>query len=55
MYSGYNYYNRETSSQGKEINDPNALALGTANKEGIPSVRMVLLKGFNKNGFVNNC
>ena len=23
MYSGYNYYNRETSSQGKEINDPN--------------------------------
>ena len=36
----------------KEINDPNALALGTANKEGIPSVRMVLLKGFNKKGFV---
>ena len=25
MYSGYNYYNRETSSQGKEINDPNAI------------------------------
>ena len=36
----------------KEINDPNALALGTANKESIPSVRMVLLKGFDKNGFV---
>ena len=36
----------------KEINDPNALALGTANKRGIPSVRMVLLKGFDKNGFV---
>ena len=36
----------------KEINDPNALALGTANKDGIPSVRMVLLKGFDKNGFV---
>ena len=36
----------------KEINDPNALALGTANKEGIPSVRMVLLKGFDKNGFI---
>jgi len=35
-----------------EINDPNALALGTANKKGIPSVRMVLLKGFNKKGFV---
>ena len=36
----------------KEINDPNALALATANKEGVPSVRMVLLKGFNKNGFI---
>ena len=36
----------------KEINDPNALALGTASKIGIPSVRMVLLKGFDKNGFV---
>ena len=36
----------------KEINDPNALALGTASKTGIPSVRMVLLKDFNQNGFV---
>ena len=36
----------------KEINDHNALALGTANKDGIPSVRMVLLKEFNKNGFI---
>ena len=35
----------------KEINDPNALALGTANKEGIPSVRMVLLKGKKVIGF----
>ena len=35
-----------------EINDPNALALGTASKDGIPSVRMVLLKGFDKEGFV---
>ena len=35
-----------------EINDPNALALGTASKTGIPSVRMVLLKGFDKNGFI---
>ena len=39
-------------AKNKEINDPNALALGTANKSGIPSVRMVLLKGFDKNGFV---
>ncbi len=36
----------------KEINDPNALALGTASKDGTPAVRMVLLKGFDKNGFV---
>ena len=28
-----------------EINDPNAMALATANKEGLPNVRMVLLKG----------
>ena len=35
-----------------EINDPNALALATAGKNGIPSVRMVLLKNFNKKGFV---
>jgi len=36
----------------KEINDPNALALGTANKIGVPSVRMVLLKDFTEKGFV---
>tara|TARA_B100001142_G_C14286577_1_gene637143 strand:+ start:54 stop:680 length:627 start_codon:yes stop_codon:yes gene_type:complete len=39
-------------AKSKELNDPNALALGTANKECVPSVRMVLLKDFNKNGFV---
>ena len=39
-------------AKSKEINDPNALALGTATKEGIPSVRIVLLKGFDKDGFV---
>ena len=32
--------------------DPNALALGTSNKEGVPSVRMVLLKGHSEKGFV---
>ncbi len=36
----------------REINDPNALALGTASKDGVPSVRMVLLKGFDKDGFI---
>ena len=35
-----------------EINDPNALALATSNKDGVPSARIVLLKGFNQNGFV---
>ena len=35
-----------------EPNDPNAVALATSNKNSIPSVRMVLLKDFNQNGFV---
>ena len=34
-----------------EINDPNAVALATSDSNSIPSVRMVLLKDFNKNGF----
>ncbi len=35
-----------------EPNDPNAVALATSNKNNVPSVRMVLLKDFNKDGFV---
>ncbi|MDT0506578.1 pyridoxamine 5'-phosphate oxidase [Novosphingobium sp. MMS21-SN21R] len=35
-----------------EPNDPNAMALATATPEGIPSVRMVLLKGHGPDGFV---
>ena len=35
-----------------KINDPNALSLATVGKNGIPSVRMVLLKDFNSDGFV---
>ena len=35
-----------------EINDPNAVALGTADKLNQPSVRMVLLKGLSNEGFV---
>ena len=35
-----------------ELNDPNALALGTSDQHNFPSVRMVLLKDFNKEGFV---
>ena len=36
----------------KEPNDPNAVSLATSNENNIPSVRMVLLKDFNQNGFV---
>ena len=35
-----------------EPNDPNALSLATSDKDGFPSVRMVLLKEFSHNGFV---
>ena len=35
-----------------EPNDPNALSLATSDKNNFPSVRMVLLKDFNQNGFV---
>jgi len=35
-----------------EPNDPNAVALATVSAEGMPSVRMVLLKGFDERGFV---
>ena len=35
-----------------EINDPNALALATSDNKNQPSVRMVLLKGLSKKGFV---
>lgn len=35
-----------------EPNDPNALALATVDAEGLPDVRMVLLKGFDQRGFV---
>ncbi|MBX3576028.1 MAG: pyridoxamine 5'-phosphate oxidase [Rhizobiaceae bacterium] len=35
-----------------EPNDPNALALATVDPDGLPNVRMVLLKGFDSQGFV---
>ena len=40
------------AAEKSEINDPNALSVATSNKEGIPSVRMVLLKGLSDLGFV---
>jgi len=36
----------------KEPNDPNAVALATADEAGMPDVRMVLLKEFDARGFV---
>ena len=35
-----------------EINDPNDLSLATSRSDGMPSVRMVLLKGLSEKGFV---
>ena len=38
-------------ARGTEPNDPNAFALATADAEGAPDVRMVLLKGLEAGGF----
>ena len=35
-----------------EINDPNAMSLATVGEDSMPSVRIVLLKSHNRNGFV---
>jgi pyridoxamine 5'-phosphate oxidase len=35
-----------------EVNDPNAMVLATAARDGRPSLRTVLLKGFDTQGFV---
>jgi pyridoxamine 5'-phosphate oxidase len=39
-------------ARASEINDPEAMALATADEDGRPSVRMVLLKGHGPDGFV---
>jgi pyridoxamine 5'-phosphate oxidase len=39
-------------AEASEINDPNAVALATVDEDGLPNVRMVLLKGFDQDGFV---
>lgn len=36
----------------KEVNDPTAMTLATATNDGVPSARMVLLKGADDAGFV---
>jgi pyridoxamine 5'-phosphate oxidase len=40
------------TAEAHEPNDPNAMALATADSQGRPSVRMVLLKGWDETGFV---
>ena len=39
-------------ARGSETNDPTAMSLGTATRDGAPSVRIVLLKSFDPSGFV---
>lgn len=39
-------------AEAKEPNDPNAMALATVGEDGMPSLRMVLLKGYDREGFV---
>lgn len=36
----------------KELNDANAMALATSGQDGLPDVRMVLMKDWDENGFV---
>ena len=38
-------------AQSQEINDPNAMALATADSNGRPSVRYVLMRGYDVRGF----
>ena len=38
-------------AKASELNDPNAMSLATCTNDGRPSVRIVLLKRFNANGF----
>lgn len=39
-------------AEANELNDPNAMSLATVDGEGMPNVRMVLLKGFDTDGMV---
>ncbi|MCO5130997.1 MAG: pyridoxamine 5'-phosphate oxidase [Xanthobacteraceae bacterium] len=41
-----------SEAQASEPNDPNAMALATVDADGLPDVRMVLMKGFDAAGFV---
>lgn len=39
-------------AEASEPNDPTAMAVATSDADGLPNVRMVLLKGFDERGFV---
>jgi pyridoxamine 5'-phosphate oxidase len=41
-----------TEAERSEPNDPNAMTLATVGSDGRPTARMVLLKGFDRDGFV---
>ncbi|MET0133277.1 MAG: pyridoxamine 5'-phosphate oxidase [Kibdelosporangium sp.] len=41
-----------SEAEAGEPSDPNAMALATTGPDGLPDVRMVLLKGFDSEGFV---
>lgn len=41
-----------SEAQAAEVNDPNAMALATVDADGLPDVRMVLMKGYDTDGFV---
>jgi pyridoxamine 5'-phosphate oxidase len=41
-----------SEAKASEINDPNGMALASTDADGMPNVRMVLLKGFDARGFV---
>jgi pyridoxamine 5'-phosphate oxidase len=40
-----------SDAEASEVNDPNAVALATATRKGVPSVRMVLMKRVDARGF----
>jgi pyridoxamine 5'-phosphate oxidase len=49
-YQLFNAWFKE--AEAKEANDPNAMGLATVGPDGMPSLRMVLLKGVDPQGFV---
>jgi len=41
-----------TDAEDSEVNDPTAMSLATVNPDGLPSLRMVLMRGCDERGFV---